>query len=89
MYCSCPVVSIALITDEVFMGSSETRPRTLRLIRTRNIHGSGGEDRNQMSYPPTLEFFRIEFYRIYRICRILFLVVLELKITKNSLLKIL
>ena len=36
-----------------------------------------------------LEFFRIEFCRIYRICRKLFSVVSKMKITKNSLLKIL
>ena len=39
-----------------------------------------------------IEFFRIEFYRIYiinRICRKLFLVVLKMKITKNSVLQIL
>ena len=37
----------------------------------------------------TFEFFRIEFYRIYRIGRKLFLVVLKMKITNNSLLQIL
>ena len=36
-----------------------------------------------------VEFFRIEFYRIYRICRKLFLVVLKMKINNNSLLQIL
>ena len=41
-----------------------------------------------LQYP--IEFFRMEFYkiyRIYRICRKLFLVVLKMKITKNSLLQ--
>ena len=33
----------------------------------------------------TIQFFRIEFFRIYRICRKLFLVVLKMKITKTSL----
>ena len=47
-----PVVSIALITDEFFVGSSEIRTRPLRVICTRNIHGSGREDRDQMSNPP-------------------------------------
>ena len=39
----------------------------------------------------SFEYFRMEFYRIYRIyriCRKLFLVVLKMKITKNSLLQI-
>ena len=34
----------------------------------------------------TIEFFRIEFYRIYRICGKPFLVFFKMKITKNSLL---
>ena len=37
----------------------------------------------------SFEFFRLEFYRLYRICRKLFLVVLKMEITKNSLLQIL
>ena len=36
-----------------------------------------------------IEFFRFEFYGIYRICKKLFLVVLKMKITKNSLIQIL
>ena len=35
----------------------------------------------------TIEFFRIEFYRIYRICRKLFLVMFIFKITKISILQ--
>ena len=49
-------------------------------------------DRELMITTELIEFFRMEFsriYRIYRICRKLFLVVLKMKITKNSLLQIL
>ena len=38
---------------------------------------------------PAIEIFWIKFYRIYRICRKLFLLVLKMKITKSSLLQIL
>ena len=34
-----------------------------------------------------IEFFRIEFYGIYRICRWLFLVIFIFKITKSSILQ--
>ena len=37
----------------------------------------------------TFEFFLIEFYRIYRIYKILFSVILKMKISKNSILQIL
>ena len=40
----------------------------------------------------SIEFFRIEIYgiyRIYRICGILYLVILKMKITDNSILQIL
>ena len=37
----------------------------------------------------TFEFFRIEFYRMYKICRKQLLVVLKMIISKNSLLQIL
>ena len=46
---------------------------------------------NRWTPVKTVEFFRIEFYRIYRIyriCRILFLVIFILKITKSSFPKI-
>ena len=45
---------------------------------------------NSPQYKMSIEFFRIEFYRIYRICRIcrkLFLVVLKIIITKNNFLQ--
>ena len=35
------------------------------------------------------EFVLIEFYRIYRICRILFLVILKIEMTKIGILQIL
>ena len=44
------------------------------------------------SYSVTFEFFRIEFYRIYiicRICRRLTLVILKIKTTNDSILQIL
>ena len=41
----------------------------------------------QMKIPDTLDFFQIEFYRIYRICRRLLLVILIFKATKNTFLQ--
>ena len=67
-----------------------THPTFCHKIKYIFIRGRG---RQNMSIffrvDPPLEFFRIEFYRIYRICRKQFLV-LKMKITKeNSLLQIL
>ena len=39
--------------------------------------------------PSALEFFLIEFYKIYRICTILFLIIWKMKITRNCILQIL
>ena len=58
-------------------------PQLLKESTQKSIHSATNH---------SIEFFRIEFYRIYRIyriCRKLFLVVLKMKITKNNLLQIL
>ena len=43
---------------------------------------------NYFNLVAIFKFFLIEFYRIYRICRILLLVILKMKMTKNNTLQI-
>ena len=49
----------------------------------------GDMNKSCNSATDSIEFFRFEFYRIYKIYRKPFLVVLKMKIAKNSLLQIL
>ena len=60
-------------------------------IRLENVTCQNGisVDMNYSSQIGAIEFFRIELYRIHRICRILILVILKIKTTNDSILQIL